>query len=725
MNALSFLAVEGLLTIIESISRRVKASQKDKNLDRTNTTSSGDTVADDEAMLEQLTEEEYQEKKKQKLALSKIAEAFNGDSTNVEWMKCGKDLGIPLETPEDVAKALFQAPGVDKTALGSYLGKGPTETYPFEDKVRRAFVAQVNFTIHDNFAKALRAFLHKFRMPGEAQCIDRFMEAFATEFFKQQGERSSLKSVDATYVLAFSTIMLNTDLHNPRNKNARMTSEQFIANNRGINDGADVPVEMLKELYEQIKENEIQVQQDLGEFISLPVGNHAEHFRTAWGELLSKQVAAASFTPAEQAIRNINQVGIHEKDMFIVLAKPALQGIASAFLRSWDDSCILSCLKGLEQMARVATYFNLDDILNDVIALLLTQGREFITGCISLEYAGIESGAPVLQGSEDDDTVSIVDPDSPIPQLMLKVHEFENVDVKTMDISGSAAYRGLLALNTGLKIVRALFPRVKGAWAQLVDVICSLRDARALPPGLADLDDFADSAGRVLPLSAFAKKSQKKLDDVYRGATEKEQKKSWFKVSFFGQKERKDQDDQPTRPDVSRRQMTANQKVLLQVSQRVGLEKIIVFGADAKLPQVKQGINGLLGCIDRFPGNDSPFFEQHQAFALELATRALLANKERATELLPFFLPKFDSICARTSRDPKNVAYPFLVERVVVTILRTSIHLFEIAAVGFAFANILLTQVDFSLTLVSPSFSCDPNCVDRSTFCPSCPRVHS
>jgi brefeldin A-resistance guanine nucleotide exchange factor 1 len=682
MNALSCLAVEGLLTIIESIARRVKASSKDKSLDRTNTTATVDSL-DDDALTEQLTEEEYQEKKKQKLALSKLAEVFNSDPSKDEWIPRAKDLGITLDKPEDVASALFQAPGVDKTALGEYLGRGPAEKYPFEDKVRRAFVAQIDFTTHSHFAKALRVFLHKFRMPGEAQCIDRFMEAFAAEFFKQQGEKSSLKSVDATYVLAFSTIMLNTDLHNPMNKTPRMTCEQFIANNRGINDGDDVPINMLEELYEQIKEQEIQVQQDLGEYISLPEGNNAEHFRSAWGELLSKQVAAASFTPAEEAIKTINQVGIHEKDMFLVIAKPALQGIGSAFVRSWDDGCILSCLRGLEQMARIATYFNLDDILNDVMALLLTQGKEFISGCISLEFAGIESGAPVMQGSgDDDDTMSIVDPDSPIPQLVLKVHEFENVDFKTMDISGSAAYRGLLALNTGLKIVRALFPKVRGAWPQLVDVICSLRDARALPPGLADLDDFADSDGRVLPLSAFAKKSQKKLDDFYKGITEKDQKKNWFRMSFFGQKDRKEHDDQPMRPDMTRRQMTANQKTLLQVSQRVGLEKIIVFGKDAKLPHVKQCVNGLLRSIDKFPASDSPFFEQHQSYALELAARALLANKERAAELLPFFLPKFESICSMVSRDSKQVSFPFLVERVVVTILRTSIHLFEVPQVS-------------------------------------------
>ena len=73
------------------------------------------------------------EKKKQKAALSKLAEIFNNDPLKEEWIHRGKDLGIPLETPENVADVLFQAPGVDKAKLGEYLGKGPAEAFPFED----------------------------------------------------------------------------------------------------------------------------------------------------------------------------------------------------------------------------------------------------------------------------------------------------------------------------------------------------------------------------------------------------------------------------------------------------------------------------------------------------------------------------------------------------------------------------------------------------------------
>jgi brefeldin A-inhibited guanine nucleotide-exchange protein len=61
---------------------------------------------------------------------------------------------------------------------------------------------------------AIRKFLADFRLPGEAQKIDRLMEKFAERFFLDN-PGNVFKSADVAYVLAFSVIMLNTDAHNP------------------------------------------------------------------------------------------------------------------------------------------------------------------------------------------------------------------------------------------------------------------------------------------------------------------------------------------------------------------------------------------------------------------------------------------------------------------------------------------------------------------------------
>ena len=67
------------------------------------------------------------------------------------------------------------------------------------------------------FIIIIRAYLWSFRLPGEAQKIDRIMESFAARFCDCNREHFS--NSDTCYILAFSTIMLNTSLHNPSVKN--------------------------------------------------------------------------------------------------------------------------------------------------------------------------------------------------------------------------------------------------------------------------------------------------------------------------------------------------------------------------------------------------------------------------------------------------------------------------------------------------------------------------
>lgn len=50
---------------------------------------------------------------------------------------------------------------------------------------------------------------------------------------------------DTCYVLSFAIIMLNTSLHN-HNVRDKPTVERFISMNRGINEGGDLPEELLR-----------------------------------------------------------------------------------------------------------------------------------------------------------------------------------------------------------------------------------------------------------------------------------------------------------------------------------------------------------------------------------------------------------------------------------------------------------------------------------------------
>jgi len=66
---------------------------------------------------------------------------------------------------------------LDKTAIGDYLGDNDEVC----KAVMYAFVDLMDFSEKD-LVSALRHFLDSFRLPGEAQKIDRLMEKFASRY---------------------------------------------------------------------------------------------------------------------------------------------------------------------------------------------------------------------------------------------------------------------------------------------------------------------------------------------------------------------------------------------------------------------------------------------------------------------------------------------------------------------------------------------------------------
>ncbi|CAH1794414.1 unnamed protein product [Owenia fusiformis] len=166
------------------------------------------------------------------------------------------DHGLLQSTPDDVAQFLYKGEGLNKTAIGDYLG----ERNDFNIEVLNSFVNLHEFS-DMILVQALRQFLWSFRLPGEAQKIDRMMEAFAKRYCDLN--IGVFNTTDTCYVLSFAIIMLNTSLHNPSVKD-KPSVERFIAMNRGINDGGDLPPELLTSLYDSIKKEPFKIPEDDG-----------------------------------------------------------------------------------------------------------------------------------------------------------------------------------------------------------------------------------------------------------------------------------------------------------------------------------------------------------------------------------------------------------------------------------------------------------------------------
>uniref|UniRef100_A0A7N0TCL6 SEC7 domain-containing protein n=1 Tax=Kalanchoe fedtschenkoi TaxID=63787 RepID=A0A7N0TCL6_KALFE len=187
-----------------------------------------------------------------KLELQEGISLFNRKpKKGIEFLINANKLG---NSPEEIAVFLKNASGLSKTMIGDYLG----EREEMSLKVMHAYVEAFDFQDME-FDEAIRTFLLGFRLPGEAQKIDRIMEKFAERYCKCNPKVFS--SADTAYVLAYSVILLNTDAHNPMVK-TKMSPEDFIRNNRGIDDGKDLPEEYLRSLYERISKNEIKMKED-------------------------------------------------------------------------------------------------------------------------------------------------------------------------------------------------------------------------------------------------------------------------------------------------------------------------------------------------------------------------------------------------------------------------------------------------------------------------------
>lgn len=148
-----------------------------------------------------------------------------------------------------IATYLHCAKGLSKRNIGDFLGDATEQS----QRVLALYTRSFDFA-EMPFVDALRAYLTPFRLPGESQKIDRIMNCFAAHYHATNPTVFSHQ--DTPYVLAFSLIMLNVDLHSPH-ITKKMTEAEFIRNNRGVDQGRDIAEHILVGAYHDIKRTEI------------------------------------------------------------------------------------------------------------------------------------------------------------------------------------------------------------------------------------------------------------------------------------------------------------------------------------------------------------------------------------------------------------------------------------------------------------------------------------
>ncbi|KAE8898782.1 hypothetical protein PF005_g23188 [Phytophthora fragariae] len=474
-----------------------------------------DNAADQLAWLHtarERTAEVLQQRKRIKKRYALAAEKFNHDQKN--WMAFSQQIGLLPEklTPESVASFLLHTPGLNKTLIGDYIGDGPIEKYPFNAAVRDAYVTMFDFRSAPSLDEALRMFLAKFRLPGEAQKIDRMMEAFSKQLYLQAGSSGPLADADAAYVLAFSIIMLNTDLHSDHIAK-KMTVEEFVRNNRGINAGEDLPSEYLTNLYYNILEKEIQMQHDVSDFMESP-SSTVDRYSMQWDGVLkrSENVVGASFTSNSSILKL--RAGLYEKDMFNLISESTIKSILLAFEKTCDLNNMERSLEGLSNCAKIMLYYDMTDDFNKIMGALASYFLTFAHGILSgvkvyvppsssniLKHSPSSTlPSPSEHGSTETIGERIVrrqDDGSEIEVLAAPQQPGGSIDEDL--VQGAKTRRALLSLKLLFQFVQNKSEYFRKGWSNVVECMLMFNELDAVPTSLVEIDDFVDSRGVPLP----------------------------------------------------------------------------------------------------------------------------------------------------------------------------------------------------------------------------------
>lgn len=168
--------------------------------------------------------------------------------------------------------------------------------------------------------------------------------------------------------------MLNTDLYNPQVKR-RMTKQDFVKNNRGINDGADLPEELLSQIFDDIASNEIRMQDEIeAKILQQGAAGLANPF-TGVGRDLQKEAyilqTSGMSNKTEAMFRNLRSSHrsdqffsashtVHVRAMLEVAWMAFLAGLSGPLQESDDSEVVDLCLDGFKNAIRIACFFDLE-----------------------------------------------------------------------------------------------------------------------------------------------------------------------------------------------------------------------------------------------------------------------------------------------------------------------------------------------------------------------------
>ncbi|XP_072165610.1 Golgi-specific brefeldin A-resistance guanine nucleotide exchange factor 1-like [Diadema setosum] len=330
--------------------------------------------------------------------------------------------------PVAIAHFVKENPHVDKKMIGEYISSKKNA------KILDIFLDLFGFQ-NTRIDEALRMLLEAFRLPGEAPVIQHLLENFAEKWHTCNGH--PFANHDAAFTLAYAVIMLNVDQHNDNAKkqNIPMTLANFKKNVSKVNGGQDFDQDMLTEIYNAVKNEEIVMPAE-------QTGIVKENY--LWRMLLKRgHTTDSQFLHIEE--------GRLDRDLFLLAWGPTVAALSFVFDKSLDDSITQKALAGFRKCAMISAHYGLTDVFDNLVISLC----KFTTLLNSLETP---EATAIAFGSNGKAQVA----------------------AKTVF---SLAHRHGDILAEG--------------WKNLLDCMLQLFRAKLLPAEMVEAMDFVDPSGRI------------------------------------------------------------------------------------------------------------------------------------------------------------------------------------------------------------------------------------
>uniref|UniRef100_A0A8C8IJL7 Golgi-specific brefeldin A-resistance guanine nucleotide exchange factor 1 n=1 Tax=Oncorhynchus tshawytscha TaxID=74940 RepID=A0A8C8IJL7_ONCTS len=331
-------------------------------------------------------------------------------------------LSSPMDNNE-VAQWLRENPRLDKKQIGEFIS---------DRKHMELLDSFVNtFTFQGlRIDEALRLYLEAFRLPGEAPVIHRLLETFTDTC-----ERVSLHDQRRGLRLAYAVIMLNTDQHNNnvRKQNIPMTVEQFKKNLKGVNGNTDFDQDMLEDIYNAIKNDEIVMPDEQSGLVK-------ENY--VWSVLLHRGATS------EGVFLHV-PAGSYDHDLFTMTWGPTIAALSYVFDKSLDDAIIQKAIAGFRKCAMISAHCGFSDVFDNLIISLC----KFTT--LSSESA---ENLPTVFGS-----------------------------------NGKAQ----VAAKTVFHLAHRHGDILREGWKNIMDSMLQLFRAELLPKAMVEVEDFVEPNGKI------------------------------------------------------------------------------------------------------------------------------------------------------------------------------------------------------------------------------------